>query len=313
MSHRGSGFAGAGQNRASRHRRGDMADHRPAAGPPRRAPRRTRLSKFARRRLISRAVTSLFHIAKLERHFISSAEETPAFDRHRGDRWRGDPLERGRFGEAVRPPRISRAATLTLLLVDDNGQRHADPQPLPQRTPFSEVFAQLAAQLVGVVVNISTTQARPRAGRQKRADARAPGPSSQLDEFFRDFFSDKGLPGGQEGLAPPAASLGSGFIIDPSGLIVTNNHVIANADQITVTLSDNTALTAHVVGRDPISDLALLKDRRKDAAAGRAMGRFDACAGWRLGARHRQPVRARRHCHLRHHLGDGARHPFRPV
>ena len=61
------------------------------------------------------------------------------------------------------------------------------------------------------------------------------------------------------GLGPRVASLGSGFIIDPSGLIVTNNHVIANAEQITVTLSDDTALQAQVVGRDPVSDLALLK------------------------------------------------------
>ena len=153
---------------------------------------------------------------------------------------------------------IIRAATLTLLLVATTAS-HADPQPPPQRTPFSEVFAQLAAKLVGVVVNISTTQGGPGPAGKSAADAHAPGPSSQLDEVFRDFFSDKGVPGGQEGLAPPAASLGSGFIIDPSGLIVTNNHVIANAVQITVTLSDNTALTAHVVGRDPISDLALLK------------------------------------------------------
>ena len=153
---------------------------------------------------------------------------------------------------------IIRAATLTLLLVATTAS-HADPQPPPQRTPFSEVFAQLAAKLVGVVVNISTTQAGPGPAGKSAADAHAPGPSSQLDEVFRDFFGDKGVPGGQEGLVPPAASLGSGFIIDPSGLIVTNNHVIANAVQITVTLSDNTALAAHVVGRDPISDLALLK------------------------------------------------------
>lgn len=153
---------------------------------------------------------------------------------------------------------IIRAATLTLLLVMATVS-HADPQPLLQRTPFSEVFAQLAAKLVGVVVNISTTQAGPGPAGKSAADAHAPGPSSQLDEVFRDFFSDRGMPGGQEGLTPPAASLGSGFIIDPSGLIVTNNHVIANAVQITVTLSDNTALIAHVVGRDPISDLALLK------------------------------------------------------
>src|SRR5439155_3580177 len=52
---------------------------------------------------------------------------------------------------------------------------------------------------------------------------------------------------------------GSGFIIDAAGLIVTNNHVIANAEQITVTLSDDTTLQAQVIGRDSVTDLALLK------------------------------------------------------
>jgi len=54
-------------------------------------------------------------------------------------------------------------------------------------------------------------------------------------------------------------SLGSGFIIDPSGYIVTNNHVIEDAEQITVTLNDGTTLPAKLVGRDLKTDLALLK------------------------------------------------------
>ena len=54
-------------------------------------------------------------------------------------------------------------------------------------------------------------------------------------------------------------SLGSGFIIDPSGLVVTNNHVIDGADEITVTLQDNTTLKATVIGRDETGDIALLK------------------------------------------------------
>jgi serine protease Do len=126
----------------------------------------------------------------------------------------------------------------------------------PSATPFSEVFADLAGRLVGVVVNISTTEATTATVGKAPTDGQPPAPGASLDEFLRDFFGDRG---GPDGLAPPAASLGSGFIIDPSGLIVTNNHVIANADKITVTLSDNTMLEAHVVGRDAISDLALLK------------------------------------------------------
>ncbi len=147
-------------------------------------------------------------------------------------------------------------AALSIALVIAAAPGRADP---PANMPFSEVFADLAARLLGVVVNISTTQAGV-AGLPKDApQGQAPAPGSPLDQFFHDFLGDNGAPGSPNGLAPPVASLGSGFIIDPSGLIVTNNHVIANADQITVTLSDNTALQARVVGRDPVSDLALLK------------------------------------------------------
>jgi serine protease Do len=125
----------------------------------------------------------------------------------------------------------------------------------PPDTPFAEMFAQLAGRLVGVVVNISTQAAPPTAKPSQDAPQNSPG--TTLDEVFRDFFGDKGAPGGP---GPRAiASLGSGFIIDPSGLIVTNNHVIANAEQITVTLSDDTALQAQVIGRDSVTDLALLK------------------------------------------------------
>src|SRR5262249_43887292 len=125
-------------------------------------------------------------------------------------------------------------------------------------TPFSEVFSQLAARLNGVVVNISTTQATAAPGPKGTPEAQL-APGSPLDEFFRDFFGEKGAPGGPNWSAPRAASLGSGFIIDPIGIIVTNNHVIANAEQITVTLSDDTTLQAEVVGRDAVTDLAVLK------------------------------------------------------
>jgi serine protease Do len=129
----------------------------------------------------------------------------------------------------------------------------------PETTPFSEVFAQLAAKLVGVVVNVSTTQASAASAPKGGPEAQLPAPGAQLDEFFRDFFGEKGAPGGPNPPPSRVASLGSGFVIDPSGLIVTNNHVIANAEQITVTLSDDTTLQAEVIGRDAVSDLALLK------------------------------------------------------
>jgi serine protease Do len=125
----------------------------------------------------------------------------------------------------------------------------------PQESPFAEVFAQLAGRLVGVVVNVSTQAV---ASAAKTTPDAAPGsPGAPLDEFFRDFFGEKGSPGGSG--PPRTASLGSGFIIDPAGVIVTNNHVIASADQITVTLSDDTTHQAQVIGRDAVTDLALLK------------------------------------------------------
>jgi serine protease Do len=124
----------------------------------------------------------------------------------------------------------------------------------PPEVPFAEMFGQLAGRLVGVVVNISTQAAPPAAKTAQEAPPNSPG--GTLDEVFRDFFGDKGAPGTP---GSRIASLGSGFIIDASGLIVTNNHVIANADQITVTLSDDTALQAQVLGRDSVTDLALLK------------------------------------------------------
>src|SRR5215471_13033908 len=142
----------------------------------------------------------------------------------------------------------------------------------PETTPFSEVFAQLAAKLVGVVVNVSTMQASAAPTPKGGPEAQLPPPGAPLDEFFRDFFGEKGAPGGPNPPLSRVASLGSGFVIDPSGLIVTNNHVIANAEQITVTLSDDTTLQAEVIGRDAVSDLALLKVEPKAPLAAASWG-----------------------------------------
>jgi serine protease Do len=132
--------------------------------------------------------------------------------------------------------------------------------PHPPETPFADVFAQLTARLVGSVVNVST-QATARANPPAQ-EAAQNSPGRTLDEVFREFLGEKAAPGSPEARV---ASLGSGFIIDPSGLIVTNHHVIANAQQVTVTLSDETVLPAQVIGRDPITDLALLKVEPKTA------------------------------------------------
>jgi serine protease Do len=121
-----------------------------------------------------------------------------------------------------------------------------------------ENIADVAEQVIDAVVNISTSQ---------KVDARMGNmpdlpPGSPMEEFFEEFFKNRRGPGGQ-GDADRAPrrinSLGSGFIIDASGLVVTNNHVIADADEINVILNDGTKLPAQLVGKDSKSDLALLR------------------------------------------------------
>jgi serine protease Do len=107
-------------------------------------------------------------------------------------------------------------------------------------------FADLAEKLLPTVVNIATTQT---------VESRR---GEEFEEFFKEFFERRG------GQPPPqekrrASALGSGFIIDSSGYIVTNHHVIAEADEITVRLHDDTVLEAELVGSDQKTDLALLK------------------------------------------------------
>jgi serine protease Do len=105
------------------------------------------------------------------------------------------------------------------------------------------------------VVNISTTQTLRRPGGQQRLPDIPPG--SPLEDFFKDFLEN-----GQR-VPRRVTSLGSGFVIDASGIIVTNNHVIEGADAITVILNDGTSLPAQVIGRDDKTDVALLRVRPK--------------------------------------------------
>src|SRR5215469_6539122 len=191
---------------------------------------------------------SRFHIEPL-------ANPNRGFSAHqRAELWRGLRVTGGQIVALVGPRAVGRAVLLAL-----SWSMALPCEAQPPETPFSEIFAQLAAKLVGVVVNVSTTQAAPTPAAKGTPEAQVPSPGAPLDEFFRDFFGEKGAHGGGNPPIPRASSLGSGFIIDPSGLIVTNNHVIANAEQVTVTLSDDTTLQAEVIGRDAVTDLALLK------------------------------------------------------
>ena len=128
-----------------------------------------------------------------------------------------------------------------------------------------ESVADLVETLLDSVVNISTTQnvTKPEAGPSRPAPKLPEG--SPFQEFFDEFFDENGKPGTGEGKTKPnrseqISSLGSGFIIDAEeGIVITNNHVIADADEIKVNFNDGTALDATIVGRDLKTDIAVLK------------------------------------------------------
>ena len=109
-----------------------------------------------------------------------------------------------------------------------------------------ESFADLAEELSPSVVNISTSQ------NVERSDD---GPGSALEDLFKDLYPD-GHPRNER---RQVQSLGSGFVISADGMIVTNNHVIEDADEITANFADGLSLKATVIGTDPQTDIAVLK------------------------------------------------------
>jgi serine protease Do len=119
------------------------------------------------------------------------------------------------------------------------------PPAVSQTTVPAPPWVELAKALKPAVVNISTRGTRP------AAESGTTDENNPLGDYFRQF---QGRP------APRVMrGLGSGFIISPDGNIVTNNHVVAGATEIKVTMSDGRNFTAKVVGRDPKTDLALVK------------------------------------------------------
>ncbi len=117
--------------------------------------------------------------------------------------------------------------------------------------------ADLAEGLLDAVVNISTATNVGKIAKRNRGPELPKAPDgSPFEEFFDEFFERQ-----QRGEGRPrrVQSLGSGFVIDPLGIIVTNNHVIDGADEITVNFANGDKLIAELVGRDEKTDLALLK------------------------------------------------------
>lgn len=143
-------------------------------------------------------------------------------------------------------------------------------------------FADLTARLLPAVVNISISGTIP-AEKDKPStgpDESAPGGpqtppfshGSPLDKFFHDYMKHKH---GKEKPERHIQALGSGFVIDPSGVIVTNNHVIDKADQVTVTFYDGSELPARIVGRDSKVDLAVLQVTPPSPLPAVPLGRSD--------------------------------------
>lgn len=154
---------------------------------------------------------------------------------------------------------------LGLVYSGRSGRGEAQTSPLWRERPDDStraiheglsIFMQLAQQLSPAVVNISIVQKKSSEehgfrGFRSPYRERSPFGNDPFREFFERFFGD----------APPQArqSLGSGFLIHSQGLILTNNHVIEEADKIKVILHDEREFEARIVGRDPKTDLALLQ------------------------------------------------------
>ncbi|HEY8260915.1 MAG TPA: Do family serine endopeptidase [Methylosinus sp.] len=134
----------------------------------------------------------------------------------------------------------------------------------PAQAKGPDTLADLATTVQDAVVNISATQTVDPKSSQKGGPEAFPGapPGTPFDDLFEDFFRRRQQQGqGAPELPRPrkSSSLGSGFVIDPAGVIITNNHVIADANEVTVIFTDGQKLKAEVIGKDQKVDVAVLK------------------------------------------------------
>ncbi len=136
--------------------------------------------------------------------------------------------------------------------------------PLPAFARGPESLADLAEKVTDAVVNISASTTVEASSRGGRTMPQLPQ-GTPFEDLFEEFFKRRGqgAPKGDDdsprGPTRKSNSLGSGFIIDASGIVVTNNHVIGDANDIQVILSDGTKLKAEIIGKDSKIDLALLR------------------------------------------------------
>ncbi|HTW36825.1 MAG TPA: DegQ family serine endoprotease [Rhizomicrobium sp.] len=150
------------------------------------------------------------------------------------------------LGAAVTLPHSEPAKPQPQIIHAAAPARPSPPRMLENGAPFS--FADLVERVSPAVVTVTVEeQLQPSAGIDP----------SQLPEPFRDFFNQFGQGGQQQ--PRKAISMGSGFVIDKSGYIVTNNHVVENGKKITVKFPDGREFDAHLVGTDKATDIAVLK------------------------------------------------------
>jgi len=162
---------------------------------------------------------------------------------------------------------ISALALLAMMFMAVSSPAHARSAP--------DSFADMAEKLLPAVVNISTTQVIE--GRSNPQMPQLP-PGSPFEEFFKEFL-ERNQQQNPNRRQRKATSLGSGFIIDTKkngdAYVITNNHVIADADEITVILHDNDRLKAELIGRDAKTDLAVLKIKSTKKMASVGFGNSD--------------------------------------
>jgi serine protease Do len=133
--------------------------------------------------------------------------------------------------------------------VNETQGQAVNPSPTPHALPdFSDLVSQVKPAVVSITSKLSVSQSDDEMG--------------QIPEPFRRMFP--GLPFPGQGTPHAVEARGSGFIIDPNGTVVTNNHVVKGADRVTVTLDDGTQLPAKVIGRDSRTDIAVLRVHAKE-------------------------------------------------
>ena len=151
-----------------------------------------------------------------------------------------------------------------------------------------------------------TTAPRSSTSRWWRSRARGGAPGLSPNDPFYDFFRRFGIPPPEQGgPRAPVRGAGSGFIVSADGYILTNTHVVANADEVTVRLTDRREFPAKVIGADERTDVAVIKINATNLPIVRAR-RSLAPQGRAVGARDRLALRLREHRHRRHHQRDFA-------